>query len=94
MNTKMITCLVAAALLSTVSIAGAQQAKKIPRIGYLSISSPPLAHTALNHSGKACGMLATSRGKTSSLNGDLQRVELTGYLALTLPPSWYVSRWT
>src|SRR5262245_10417326 len=39
MNTKMI-CLVTAALLSTVSFAEAQQAKKIPRIGVLFASTP------------------------------------------------------
>src|SRR5215475_7546342 len=39
MNTKIIICLVAATLLSTVSFAGAQQPTKIPRIGYLVISS-------------------------------------------------------
>src|SRR5262245_64716949 len=35
MNTKMIICLVAATLLSTASFVGAQQPKKVPRIGYL-----------------------------------------------------------
>ena len=39
MNTKIIICLVAPTLLSTVSFAGAQQPTKIPRIGYLVISS-------------------------------------------------------
>src|SRR5262249_51493510 len=39
MNTKMITCLVAAALLSTVSIAGAQQTGKLVHIGYLDAST-------------------------------------------------------
>jgi putative tryptophan/tyrosine transport system substrate-binding protein len=37
MNTKMIVCLVAAALLSSASFAEAQQPKKVPRIGYLSL---------------------------------------------------------
>src|SRR5262249_23821192 len=35
MNTKLIICLVAATLLSTASFVGAQQPKKVPRIGYL-----------------------------------------------------------
>src|SRR5262245_35771109 len=39
MNTKMIVCLVVATLLSTASFVEAKQPKKIPRIGYLSISS-------------------------------------------------------
>src|SRR5262249_12104361 len=40
MNTKMIVCLVTAALLSIASFAEAQQAKKVLRIGYLSSSDP------------------------------------------------------
>ena len=39
MNTRMIVCLVGAALLSTVSFAEAQQAKKVSRIGYLSLNT-------------------------------------------------------
>src|SRR5262245_43190409 len=39
-NTKMIVCLFAAALLSNASFADAQQAKKVPRIGYLSGVDP------------------------------------------------------
>src|SRR5215813_5755582 len=35
MNTRMIVCLVAATLLSTASFVGAQQPKKVPRIGFL-----------------------------------------------------------
>ena len=40
MNTKMIVCLVTAALLSTAPIVEAQQPKKVPRIGYLSTLNP------------------------------------------------------
>jgi putative ABC transport system substrate-binding protein len=40
MNTKMIICLVAAALLSNASSADAQQPKKVSRIGYLSALDP------------------------------------------------------
>jgi putative ABC transport system substrate-binding protein len=40
MNTKMIICLFAATLLSAVSIAEAQQTKKVHRIGYLSSFDP------------------------------------------------------
>src|SRR5262245_15467647 len=40
MNTKIIICLVAVALLSIVSVAEAQQPKKVPRIGYVSGSGP------------------------------------------------------
>jgi putative ABC transport system substrate-binding protein len=41
MHTKMIICLFAATLLSTVSIAEAQHPTKIPRIGYLVAAPPP-----------------------------------------------------
>src|SRR5262245_42195986 len=40
MNTKMIICLVAAALLSSASFAEAQQATKVPRMGYLASADP------------------------------------------------------
>src|SRR5262249_419107 len=40
MNAKMIICLFAAALLSTASFVEAQQPKKVPRIGYLSVTDP------------------------------------------------------
>src|SRR5215813_10022047 len=40
MNTKMTICLFAAALLSNASFAEAQQAKKVPRIGYLGQGAP------------------------------------------------------
>src|SRR5215472_7360010 len=39
MNTKMIICLFAAALLSTASFVEAQQTKKVPRIGFLDNST-------------------------------------------------------
>src|SRR5262245_30334796 len=42
MNTRIIIYLVAATLLSTVSMAQAQQPAKVPRIGYLVASSPSL----------------------------------------------------
>src|SRR5215471_8153295 len=40
MNTKIIICLFAAALLSNASFVGAQQPKKVPRIGVLHSGSP------------------------------------------------------
>src|SRR5215468_4998841 len=40
MNTTMIVCLFAATLLSAAPFAEAQQAKKVPRIGYLSAADP------------------------------------------------------
>ena len=40
MNTKMIICLFAAAILFNASFAEAQQPKKVPRIGYLSSVDP------------------------------------------------------
>jgi len=43
MNTKIIICLVAVALLSIVSVAEAQQPKKVPRIGYVAQRNAPTA---------------------------------------------------
>ena len=40
MNRKIVVCLLTAALLSTVSFAEAQQATKVPRIGFLAAGSP------------------------------------------------------
>ncbi len=40
MRKKIIVCLLTAALLSTAPFADAQQAKKVPRIGFLSVGSP------------------------------------------------------
>src|SRR5262250_1467203 len=45
MNTKIIICLVAAVLLFSDSFAEAQQPKKVPQIGYLSVSSPSAMST-------------------------------------------------
>ncbi|MBI2349428.1 MAG: ABC transporter substrate-binding protein, partial [Deltaproteobacteria bacterium] len=41
MNRKIIWCLLTTALLSTVPFVEAQQPKKVPRIGFLRIGSPP-----------------------------------------------------
>ena len=49
----------AAMLLAVAVIAEAQQPKKIPRIGFLTIPRLPLARFATTHSGKACASLAT-----------------------------------
>src|SRR5215813_15518525 len=43
MHTKIIICLVAVALLSIVSVAEAQQPKKVPRIGYVAQRNAPTA---------------------------------------------------
>ena len=55
------------------AVAHAQQPTKIPRIGYLNANFPPLTRPASRHSGRVCASLGTSRGKTLSLSGALQR---------------------
>ncbi len=41
MNKRIVICLLSTVLLTTISLAEAQQAKKVPRIGFLRIGSPP-----------------------------------------------------
>ena len=50
-----------------------QQPEKVPRIGFLMLSRLPLSPTASRRSVKDCASLATWRGKTLSLSGDMQR---------------------
>jgi hypothetical protein len=50
-----------------------QQQKKVPRIGYLG-GPPPLLERRAKLSGKGSANLGTSREKTLSLSGDLERV--------------------
>ena len=69
-------CLLTAdcSLLLTASLAEAQQPTKVPRIGYLTARLPfRQSHAASRHSGRVCASLATWRGKTLSLSGDMQR---------------------
>src|SRR5438128_1586565 len=73
-----------------VGLAQAQQAAKVPLIGYLGITPLPLWRPATRRFGKVCGTLATRRGKTSSLSGDLQRENQSGFP--TSQPNWCVSR--
>ena len=62
--------LIAVVLLAVAVIAEAQQATKIPQIGYL-IWLPLSAHRpASRHSVRDCASLATRKGKTLLLNGD------------------------
>ena len=64
--------LVAVVLLAVAVIAEAQQPKKVPRIGYLSVLPFP-TRPHRRHSGKVCASLGTWRGKTLSLSIDMQR---------------------
>ena len=58
-------------LLAVAVIAEAQQAKKIPRIGYLATEALPL-RPASRHSVRVCASWGMWRGKTSSLSIDTQ----------------------
>jgi putative tryptophan/tyrosine transport system substrate-binding protein len=62
--------------------ANAQQTGKVPRIGYLTASPHPVCRPASRPSGKGCESMATLRGKTLSLTGDLQREKLDRLPAL------------
>jgi hypothetical protein len=59
--------------------AEAQEPAKVPRIGYLAAASLSANRRALKHSGRVCAILVMSREKTSSLSGDMQRDNSTGY---------------
>jgi hypothetical protein len=49
----------------------AQQPSKIPRIGFLTVSSASLSRPASTHSARVYASLETWKGKTLSLSGDL-----------------------
>jgi hypothetical protein len=69
---KKITILTLSALLYALCVAAqAQQPKKIPRIGYQSASSSGENNEEAFRQGLR--ELDTSKGRTSSLNGDLRR---------------------
>ena len=58
--------------------AQAQQAKKVPRIGYLGAVSPSAnADPHSRHSGRVCASLDISKEKTLSLSGDPPRENST-----------------
>jgi hypothetical protein len=67
--------LVAVVLLALGVTAEAQQAKKVPRIGYLIAPPPflPLSRPASTHSARVCVSLVTWTGKTLSLSIDMQK---------------------
>ena len=73
MIAKSFALLLCAMLFALCLSAEAQQPTKVPRIGYLAGTSLPLTRPASRHSGKVCASLATSRGKTLSSSGDMQR---------------------
>jgi hypothetical protein len=90
MSGKFFVWLLTTLFLATAFSAQAQQPTKIPRIGYLTGSPFQLPRAALRHSGKGCASMVTSRGKTLSLSGDLQR---GNWIASPRSrPSWCVSR--
>src|SRR5262249_51119582 len=60
----------------------AQQAAKVPRIGYLSpgSASPPDHWPTTTKSSEGCASLSMSRDETSSLSTDLRTASLIGWL--------------
>ena len=72
--------------------AEAQQPTKVPRIGYLSATSPSTYRPASRHSDRVCATLATWREKTLSLSVDMQRENLIG--CPRWRPNWCDSRST
>ena len=65
--------LIAVTLLAVAVIADAQQAKKVPRIGYLTGSSPSARSARIEAFGQGLRDLGTWREKTSLLSIDMQR---------------------
>src|SRR4029434_7643774 len=55
------------------AVAQAQQATKIPRIGYLGRGAPSANAAPARHSSRGCASLDTWRGKALSSSGDLLR---------------------
>jgi len=67
MNTKMIVCLFAAALLSTASFAEAQQTGKVPRIGFLDNSTASGMAVLLNAFRQELSKLGWIEGKNITI---------------------------
>ena len=75
---KNVICLTLCAMLFALSYsASAQQPKKIPRIVYLRLPPLPLTRPATRHSARVCASWGTWKGKTLSLNIDMQRENST-----------------
>jgi putative ABC transport system substrate-binding protein len=73
MSGKILISLLATVLLTTAPPAEAQQAKKIPRIGYLTVSSLSANAARIEAFRQGLRELGYVEGKISSLSGDLQR---------------------
>ena len=82
--------LVVVVLLAVAVIAEAQQAKKFPRIGYLSSPDAASQSTRAEAIRLALREQVTLRDRLSSSSTDMGRGRLIG--TLSLPPSWCVSR--
>ena len=83
---QLFSILLIVAVVVVAAMAQAQQPTKVPRIGYLKLQPPfPLSRPASRHSARVCASLATWRGKTLSLSGDLQREN--SIASRRLPPS-------
>ena len=74
--------LVAVVLLALGVTAEAQQPKKVPRIGYMSVPPLPLSRPESRRFGRVCASLGTWREKTLSLSIDLPRGKSSDFLTL------------
>jgi hypothetical protein len=77
-------------LLTTAFSAEAQQPTKIPRIGFLSVTSLSTISARIELSAKVCASLAMWKGKTSSLSYDLRGEN--SIASQRSRPNWCVSR--
>jgi hypothetical protein len=86
----LLSILVVVVLLAVAVIAEAQQPKKVPRIGYLSATSPSVNPTRIEGFRQGLRELGYVEGKTLSLSGDMQRENRIA--SLRLRPNSCISR--
>ena len=90
MRNKVFLFLLAAALLTYLGLAQAQQPKKVPLIGYFSSTDPATESARAETIRLALRERGYIEGQTSPSNTDIQRGSEIG--SLSLPLSWCVSR--
>jgi hypothetical protein len=82
--------LVSVMLLAVAVIAEAQQPKKVPRIGYLSVFEPAFESTRSEAIGGLCASWAISKDRTSPLSTGMR--SRSAIASQRSRPSWSVSR--
>jgi hypothetical protein len=80
MRGKILVYALPALILTMINLAGAQQPKNVPRIGYLSSTSPSAGSSRIEAFRQGLRSLDTSKEKTSLSSGDLQRENSIAYL--------------